>query len=85
MSLVAFLGIDTENWGQITGLIKRMSDTNIVLIKNNLSPAFPKNSKTAVIEVDSTLPMLELKSHLIEKLKKPLCEDFEVSLSLASG
>ncbi len=85
MELVAFLGSDTENWGQVTALMKRMSDAHTYLVKSKHAPAFPKPEKGTLIEVDSTKPLRELKALLQEKLKAKLSGDFEVAVSLASG
>ena len=86
MELVAFLGDDKENWGQVTALINRMQDCEkIILIKNKSSPQFPTTEKCRLIEVDSTQPLAELKSHLHSLLSKEISKEFEVSLSLASG
>ena len=85
MELVAFVGSDTENWGQVTALMKRMSDAHTYLIKNKHAPAFPSSQNSTLIEVDSSLPLREFKDSLQEKLKSKLSGDFEVALSLASG
>ncbi|MBS3088508.1 hypothetical protein J4402_01880 [Candidatus Pacearchaeota archaeon] len=86
MELVAFLGDDKENWGQVTALINRMPDVEkIILVKNKSSPNFPKTEKCKLIEIDSTQPLAELKSQLHSLLSKEISKEFEVSLSLASG
>lgn len=84
MELVAFIGEDSENWGQITGLINRGEWENVIIVKKNGVEGFPKLSKGETITIDGKMPMLELKKELIEKLKAKV-KDFEVALSLASG
>lgn len=83
MELVAFLGSDKENWGQITALLKRMKWDKVVLIKNKDAGDFPNSG--IVIEINSKKPLLDLIDELKEKLKKELAGDFEVILSIASG
>lgn len=85
MNLVACVGTDRENWGQITALINRMESEQVVLICNGAADDFPTNERCVVIHIDSTQPLLELKQTLIDKLKPVLGKDFEVALSLASG
>jgi len=85
MHLVAFVGTDKENWGQITALIHRMECEHIVLAVNNTVNDFPVSEKCSVVEVDNTLPLLELKKALIESLKPRIGKEFEVAVSLASG
>ncbi len=84
MELVAFVGRDIENWGQITGLIKRMAWEKVVLVKQEGSDDFPEYSNVKSITISDKKPLVHLKAELMEKLK-PLLADFEVALSLASG
>ena len=85
MHLVAFVGTDKENWGQITALINRMECEHIVLVVNSTVNDFPKSEKCSVVEVDNALPLLELKKTLINDLKPQIGKEFEVAVSLASG
>lgn len=84
MELVAFIGSDKENWGQITALLKRAKWNRVLLVKNNSAPDFPEENAETII-VNSEQPMMDLKQELLEKLKSKLGGDFEVALSLASG
>ena len=85
MKFVAFLGSDHENWGQVTAIMRRKPWESILLVKKKGTEEFFVPQNTDTIEIDSTLPMVELKSLLLEKLKPKLSGDFEVVLSLASG
>lgn len=85
MDLVAYVGNDKENWGQITALINHMECDKVVLITTENTKTFPVTSKCEVIEVDASKPLLELKKTLMEKIKQKIGLDFEVALSLASG
>ena len=85
MKLVAFVGNDKENWGQITALINRMERDDIIIVQNKDVEGFPMTSKCKLISIDTSKPLAELKHLLIEKIKPILSGDFEVALSLASG
>jgi hypothetical protein len=85
MNLVAFLGTDKENWGQIAALMNHMETDKIILAKNKEAEGFPVSENCNIVEVDSTMSLLEMKRLLIEKLKALLGTEFEVALSLASG
>jgi len=86
MELVAFLGNDKENWGQITALINNLEDCEkVILVKNKSSPPFPRKENCKIIEIDTTQPVIKLKAEILEKLKEELSKEFEVALSLASG
>lgn len=85
MELVAFIGSDKENWGQIKALINRMECERIILIKNKSAGEFPNLEKGEEIIIDTEVPLVELKESLMKKLKPKLSGDFEVSLSIASG
>ena len=84
MELVAFLGNDKENWGQLTALLKRENWENIVIIKNKVAEGFPAPENASIISIDSDKPLLQVKTDLMDKLKTKL-KDFEVALSIASG
>jgi len=45
MELVAFLGDDKENWGQITGLINHGDWDKVIIVKNKNSKLESLNSK----------------------------------------
>ena len=85
MELVAYLGTDNENWGQISALINKGEWTKIIIIKDNQSKGFIKNEKIDYVEVDSSKSLIEIKDEMMNKLKKILKGEFEVALSLASG
>lgn len=88
MEFIAFLGEDKENWGQITAIMNRIETEKIILIKNNNVSDFPdlkNNEKVETIRVDSSLPLMQLKQYLVEKLKPLLSGEFDVALSIASG
>ena len=83
MELVAFLGADKENWGQITALVKREKCDKVILVKNKSAEEFP-DSGSESIKVNSDAPLLDLKNEIMQKIKSRL-GGFEVALSLASG
>ncbi len=83
MKLVAFLGKDKENWGQITALINRGEWEGVIVVKNKESEGFPPG-KYETIVIDSGKTLTELKDEIIKKLKEKIPE-FEVALSIASG
>lgn len=85
MELVAFLGQDKENWGQVTALINRGEWEKVILVKNKYAEAFPSAENCEVVEIYTDKSMLELKTELMDKLKVKLAGDFEVALSIASG
>ncbi len=84
MELVAFLGNDRENWGQITALLKRMKWDKVIIVKNkNIDEEI--DFECEKIEVNSSSSIVELKEEMIKKLKEKLAREFEVALSIASG
>ncbi|MEK6854671.1 MAG: hypothetical protein AABX73_00425 [Nanoarchaeota archaeon] len=86
MDLVAFLGNDKENWGQITALINKIKECDkIVLVKDKETKEFPSNEKCIIIEIDSKRSLTEIKKEIHDKIKRELSEDFEVALSIVSG
>lgn len=84
MELVAFVGKDEENWGQITALMKRMSWDKVILVKGRDVEGFPEEG-CEIVNVKSELPIRELSEDIKEKLKDKLSKEFEVALSIASG
>tara|TARA_Y100000310_G_scaffold224526_2_gene226380 strand:+ start:982 stop:1332 length:351 start_codon:yes stop_codon:yes gene_type:complete len=84
MDLIAFVGNDKENWGQIAGLINRV-DSNVILVVEKGVKGFPSNSKTVVVDIDSSKPLIELKDDIVKKVKGKIGNEFDVGLSLASG
>ena len=84
MELVAFLGADKENWGQIVALINRAEWDKIILIKNKNSESFTPSKNCEIIDVNSDRPLVELKNEIMSKLKEKL-GGFEAALSIASG
>jgi len=83
MELVAFIGSDRENWGQVSALIKRGNWNRIILVKNSDAREFP-DAGAERIEIDSKDPLIDLKKDLVEKLGKKI-RGIEVALSIASG
>jgi len=84
MELVAFLGTDKENWGQITALINRFEWEKIFLVKNKNAEDFSASKPCEIINVNSEKPLLELKKDIMDKVGSKLGE-LEVALSIASG
>jgi hypothetical protein len=84
MELVAFLGNDKETYGQVTGLINRGDWEKIILIKSKSSSEFSSSKKTETITLDTSKPLTELKTELLQKLKGKF-SGFDVNLSIASG
>ena len=84
MELVAFLGADKEGWGQVSALINHGTWDKIILIKNASAGEYPTPEHAEEITIDSSLPLLELRNSMIDKLKNKFSE-FEANLSLASG
>lgn len=86
MELVAYLGKDKENWGQITALANKMQDCEkVVLVKDKDVSGFPKNDKCIEVSVNSAQPLTELKEDIMNKIGDKVSGDFEVAVSLASG
>jgi len=84
MELVAFLGMDKENWGQITALVNRFDWDKIMLIKNRAADDFVSSKACDIISVNCEKPLVELKKEIMDKLRGKLGE-LEVALSIASG
>ncbi|MBU0761355.1 MAG: hypothetical protein KJ600_03895 [Nanoarchaeota archaeon] len=85
MKLVAFVGNDTENLGQLTALINRMDCDKVLLVKDKKTSNPFQNPKCVPISVDSAKDLISFKQEIQEKLKKELSGDMEVALSIASG
>lgn len=83
MELVAFLGNDKENWGQVKALVSKGEWDNVVIIKNKNADEF-EIENAEVIKIDSDKPLIEIKEELMNKLKTKL-KEFDVALSIASG
>lgn len=84
MELVALLGADKESWGQVLGLINHGTWDKVILVNTSSEDFISPHAQTEEIKVDSSRPLVELKSILLEKLKSRISE-FEASLSIASG
>jgi len=84
MDLVAFVGNDRENWGQITAIIKRGAWDNVIVVKDKEVKDFPVLSNGAILDIDCKVPLVELKKEMMDKLKSKV-KEFEVSLTIASG
>lgn len=86
MELVAYLGKDKENWGQITALANKLNDCErVVLVKDKDVSGFPKNEKCIEIPVNANQSLIELKEEIMNKVMDKVSGDFEVAVSLASG
>jgi len=86
MELVAFVGQDKENWGQITALVNKLDDCEkVVLVMDKGISGFPVNGKCKSVSVDCSKPLIDLKQEILDKLKPELNGEFEVALTLASG
>ena len=85
MELVAFLGKDKENWGQLSALINRMQVQKIILVKDKSTENFPAPMNTKIITIDASRSIMQIKDEIQEKLRPELSKEFEVALSLASG
>lgn len=84
MELVASVGLDKESWGQVTGLINHGNWDKIILVKNKSALDFIVPEGIEALYIDTSMPLLELKKDLTEKLKTRLSE-FDACVSLASG
>jgi len=85
MKLVCFQGTDKESWAQINALLKRGEWEKVSIVKNKAAEHFPMPESCAILEVDSSIPLLELKEDIIKKLRPTIGKEFEIALSLASG
>jgi len=86
MDLVAFIGKDKENLGQVTALVNKIECDKILLIKDKTTPKPLFNSeKITFIDVDTTKTLIDLKEEMKTKLKEKLNSEFEVALSIAAG
>jgi hypothetical protein len=84
MELVAFLGDDKENWGQVNGLINRGDWEKIILVKSKSSEDYESPKNADIVLVDTSKSLLELKEDIVNKLRKKF-EGFDVNVSIASG
>lgn len=84
MELVAFLGSDRENWGQVTGLIHHSKWDKIILLSSENVSDFPIPENGELISLDSKKPIVEMKSYLTDLLREKF-SGFDVCVSLASG
>lgn len=84
MELIATVGLDKESWGQVTGLINHGTWDKVILVKNKLAFDFPVPEGVNALFIDTTRPLTEIKSYLIDQLK-PLLSEFDACVSIASG
>jgi|TARA_Y100000296_G_scaffold48369_1_gene55406 hypothetical protein len=84
MELVAILGEDKENWGQVTGLINNKDWEKIILIKTKSATSYLSPKKADSIIIDSSKPLTEMIDFLLKELKGKFL-GFEAHLSMASG
>jgi hypothetical protein len=85
MKLVAFLGTDKENLGQLTALINRGDWEQAFLVRDKETSLLTTSKDYKTIDIDTSKDLFTLKTQIQEKLKKYLSNDFEVALSIASG
>jgi len=85
MKLVAFVGEDKENLGQVSALLNRFEYEAALLVKGKKTARLVSNGKCTFVDVDVSMDLLSLKKEIQEKLKKELSGEFEVALSIASG
>jgi len=85
MELVAFLGNDKENWGQVKGLVNRGEWDKVILIAEKGVEGFPVSEGVEIVKVDSGKSLLDLKKDIMDKMKSRLRGDLEVAISIASG
>ena len=85
MELVAFVGNDKENLGQVVALMNRLECEKVLLVKSSASEHEISNHKSTTLTIDTSKDILSLKKEMQDKLKPLLSGDFEVALSLASG
>ncbi len=84
MELVAFMGDDKENWGQVNGLINRGDWEKIILVKSKSSEDYDSPKEADIVIVDTSKPLMELKEDMVNKLRKKF-QGFDVNVSIASG
>jgi len=84
MELVAFVGSDKETWGQITGLVNRGTWEKVILVKSNEGKEYPTPKNGESINIDTSLPLKQLKEDITKKLKGKF-QGFDAHLSIASG
>jgi hypothetical protein len=83
MELVAFLGKDIENYGQVSALINKGEWDKSIVVKTKESGEFAYSDNEII--VDSSQPISILKEEIQSKLKSKIDGAFEVAVSLASG
>jgi len=84
MELVALLSSGEGTWGQVAGLVKRGEWEKIILLGDTFAKKFTSDQKTEFIEINTSLPLKELKEEFSKKLKGKI-SGMEVALSIASG
>lgn len=84
MELIALLSSGEGTWGQVAGLVKRGEWEKVVLLGDSFAQKFTSDQKTEFIEVNTSLPLRELKEEIAKKLKGKF-SGMEVALSIASG
>ncbi len=84
MELVALLGSGKGSWGQVAGVINKGDWEKIILIGDNFAKQFESNKDFEFIEINPSIPIIDLKEDLIKKLKGKI-NGMEVALTIASG
>jgi len=85
MEFAALLSSGKGSWAQVAGLINRGEWEKIILIGDDFASQFKSNKPAEFIKIDTSLPLVELKQELLEKLKGKFGDFSEVALSIASG
>jgi len=83
MELIAFIGEDKTNWGQVSALLNRGEWDKVILVKNKKAENYPSKN-CEIISINSEKMVMELKKEMMEKLKGKI-SGLEVALSIASG
>ncbi|MBS3099061.1 hypothetical protein J4462_02520 [Candidatus Pacearchaeota archaeon] len=74
MELVAFLGKDKENLGQITALINKGEWEKILLLKNKDTPNIQTTKQYKTLTINNSLPLFELKEEMKETSFRLYCQ-----------
>ena len=84
MELIAILSAGKGSWGQVAGVINKGDWEKIILIGDNFAKQFESQKESEFIEINSSIPITDLKDYLLTQLKGKI-KGTEVALSIASG